>query len=288
VSTIHQALKRNHLVAAQPSRPRKARKRFERDRANDLWQIDATQTRLADGKPAWVLDIVDDHARFLVAALACASPTGEAAWASLMRAGADFGLPRQLLSDNHVSFTGRLFGHQVAFERNLAGIGVQLINTAPSHPQTIGKLERLHRTLKEWLRDQPQAHNLPELQTLLDRFQAHYNHERPHQGIDDQTPAERYRQQPQPNQPPTQAGQQQPTYPTRSILRKVMSNGAFCYRCRHIHVGNRFAGATVRIVEIGDLIHAYYGDQLIRSLVPDPTHLYQPSERPRRKRTRKP
>lgn len=79
VSTIHQALKRNHLVAPQPPRRVKAAKRFEREVANDLWQIDATQVRLAAGEPAWVVDVLDDHARFLLAAIAVASPTGEAA-----------------------------------------------------------------------------------------------------------------------------------------------------------------------------------------------------------------
>lgn len=109
-SSVHQALRRNYLVASQPPRRRRASKRFERELPNDLWQIDATQVELASGKEAWVVDCLDDHARFLLCALACASPTGEAAWESFTRAAACYGLPRQLLSDNHLSFTGRLFG----------------------------------------------------------------------------------------------------------------------------------------------------------------------------------
>ena len=146
-------------AAQPPGRPaaprrRKARTRFERESANDLWQIDATEVGLADGSRAWVVDCLDDHARFLRSALACAGPGGEAAWACFARAGAAHGLPRQLLSDNHVSFTGRLFGFEVAFERRLRQVGVELINAAPAHPQTLGKLERFHRTLKEWLADE--------------------------------------------------------------------------------------------------------------------------------------
>jgi transposase InsO family protein len=174
VSTIHQALKRNYLVAPQPQRPRKARKRFEREVANDLWQIDATQVKLAQGGTAWVVDCLDDHARFLLSALACPAPTGEAAWTCFMDAAAGYGLPRQLLSDNHTSFTGRRFGVTVAFERKLAQVGVQLINAAPAHPQTLGKLERFHRTLKEWLEDEGPAVDLDQLQLLLDRFRPHY------------------------------------------------------------------------------------------------------------------
>jgi Integrase core domain len=160
--------------------------------ANDLWQIDGTRLKLADGEPAWVVDCLDDHARFLLAAIACASPTGEAAWACFLAASSAYGLPRQLLSDNHSSFTGRLYGFEVSFERRLAEVGVELINAAPAHPQTLGKLERFHRTLKEWLEDEGPAADLEHLQLLLDRFRTHYNQERPHQGIGNLTPVERY------------------------------------------------------------------------------------------------
>lgn len=80
VSTIHQALVRNHLVALQPPRRPKALKRFEREVSNDLWQIDATEVRLADQRKAWVMDMLDDHSRYLLAAIAATGPTGEAAW----------------------------------------------------------------------------------------------------------------------------------------------------------------------------------------------------------------
>jgi hypothetical protein len=79
VATIHHALRRNHLVVPQAPRRAKTSRRFERELANDLWQIDATQVKLASGAAAWIVDCLDDHARFLQAAIACASPTGEAA-----------------------------------------------------------------------------------------------------------------------------------------------------------------------------------------------------------------
>jgi transposase len=120
ISTIHQVLKRNQLVAPRPPRRPRADRRFERPFANDLWQIDATRVLLRSGEPAWILDCLDDHARYLLSALACQGPTGEAAWRCFLQASASYGLPRQLLSDNHTSFTGRLFGTTVMFERRLA------------------------------------------------------------------------------------------------------------------------------------------------------------------------
>jgi transposase InsO family protein len=276
-STIHQALARNHLVAARPARRRRAEKRFERALANDLWQIDATRVVLAGGKPAWIVDCLDDHARFLLSALACESPSGEAAWRSFVAASSSYGLPRQLLSDNHTSFTGRLFGVTVEFERRLAGLGVELINARPSHPQTLGKLERFHRTLKEWLRDEGPAQDLASLQALLERFRSHYNEERPHQGIEDETPAERYERSPSRADlgELALAEPAEPSYSARAIVRKVRVTGVLTYKRLNINIGSRFAGATVRIVEVGELIHVYYGDELVRTLAPDRSRRYQ-------------
>lgn len=285
ISTVHQALRRNHLVAPQPRKQPKADKRFEREVPNDLWQIDATQVSLADGSVAWIVDCLDDHARFLLSALACESPTGDAAWHCLTSAAASYGLPRQLLCDNHLSFTGRRYGLEVAFERRLADAGVHMLNAAPAHPQTLGKLERFHRTLKESLADAGPAADLRELQALVDRFRAHYNQERPHQGIDDATPAERYRAgwaRAGATRAPALAADGEPSYPPRAIVRKVASNGVFAYAGTHINIGVRYAAARVAIVEEGSLVHVYYGAELVRSLALDPSRRYQRRERRRR------
>jgi len=138
-----------------------------------------------------------------------------------------------VLSDNGLCFTGRLHGTQVAFERSLGELGVQLINAGPYHPQTLGKLERFHRTLKEWLFDEGPAEDLPHLQELLDAFRHHYNTERPHQGIGDLTPSERFDGQPlpdRPRQPPPLETLSEPSYPERSILRSVSPRGTIGWR----------------------------------------------------------
>jgi transposase InsO family protein len=188
ISSIHQALRRNHLVARQPPRRPAALKRFEREVSNDLWQIDTTQVRLATRKRVWVLDTIDDHSRYLLAAIAAEGPTGEAAWDCFEEAASRYGLPRQVLSDNGLCFTGRLHGVEVEFERSLSELGVELITAGPYHPQTLGKLERFHKTLKAWLADEGPAFDLSHLQELLDGFRHHYNRERPHQALSNLTP----------------------------------------------------------------------------------------------------
>jgi transposase InsO family protein len=287
VSTIHQALRRNHLVAAQPPRRPKALKRFEREISNDLWQMDATQVRLTDRGKVWVMDMLDDHSRYLLAALAAEAPTTEAAWDCFEEAASRYGLPRQVLTDNGMCFTGKLHHVEVAFERNLAELGVELITAGPYHPQTLGKLERFHWTLKQWLADEGPAYDLPHLQELLDAFRHYYNRDRPHQGIGNLTPAERYRWQPPATDAPPSVGYSEngePVYPPHSIVRKVTRVGNVGYARKLIQVGSRWAGAKVRVIPVGGLIHIYYGEDLVRALAIDPARYSHPLGR-RVKRT---
>jgi len=152
---------------------------------------------LASGEPAWILDCLDDHARYLLAALACPGPTGEAAWSCFLHASARYGLPRQLLSDNASSFTGRLYGTTVLFERRLSGLGVQSDQLPPLTPADAGQAGALPPHAQEWLKDEPAPAGLGELQALLDRFRSHYNEERPHPGNRRSDTGERYRLPPE-------------------------------------------------------------------------------------------
>jgi hypothetical protein len=129
----------------------------------------------------------------------------------------------------------------VVFERRVRSLGVILINSRPDHPETLGKLERFHKTLKEWLADEGPARDLAHLQQLLDRFRVHYNEERPHQAIGDATPSERYR--PSPGAVPPADLLAKPHYPPGAILRKVWGHGVVTYDRRTIGLGMRW---TVR------------------------------------------
>lgn len=291
VSTIHQVLVRNGLVAGWPPRQGRATKRFEREIANDLWQIDATRVLLVDDTEVWVVNVLDDHSRYLLAALAGPAATGDLAWDAFEIAASRYGLPRQVLSDNGLIFTGRLHGTEVAFEVSLKELGVELINSAPYHPQTLGKLERFHRTLKEWLHDEGPPEALEHLHELLDGFRFHYNRRRPHQGIGDVTPAERYGVTPiDPDEIrfPDPDQMTEPDYPPDADVRTVGATGNIGWRGKLVHVGSRYARAQVRIVEVDRLVHIYHGDALVRVLTIDPDRYYQPKggrQPPRRRRS---
>jgi len=287
VSSIHRALVRNNLVALRPSRPRPATQRFERASPNDLWQIDFSCLFLADDRKVWEMDILDDHARFLLALRVVEGPTGAAAWECFEWAVARYGLPAQVLSDNGTCFTGRLIGTRVEFERRLEATGVKLLNARPYHPQTLGKLERFHRTLKEWLDEHTTAHDTEELQALLDEFRVHYNEDRPHQGIGDALPVERYEVD-TPRIPDALPGPlPAAVHPEGAVIRHVAVNGVVSYRGHRINVGVPWAGHELRVTEIDGVVHLFYGEQLVRALVPDPARPFQGTARPgviRRKR----
>jgi hypothetical protein len=104
----------------------------------------------------------------------------------------EYGMPSSTLTDNGVVYTARFVGGRNGFEYLLQRLGIKQKNGHPSHPQTQGKIERFHQTLKRWLVQQPKASTIAELQEQLDRFRQIYNHERPHKAIGLATPAFAY------------------------------------------------------------------------------------------------
>jgi hypothetical protein len=108
----------------------------------------------------------------------------------------EHGPPAATLTDNASVYTSRFTGGKNGFEYVLAHLGVRQKNGAPGHPQTQGKIERFHQTLKRWLEHQPGARTLLELQAQLDRFRTDYNEQRPHIATGRTTPAEAYRARP--------------------------------------------------------------------------------------------
>jgi len=182
--TIHRILARAGMIEPEPrKRPRSTYRRFVFPATDDCWHIDAFEHTLADKAATAVVifQLTDDHSRYELTDLAWPREDTEGAWRCVSSAIEHYGQPRMILSDNGLSFTGKHMGIIVSFERNLARIGVKLITTRPRHPQTNGKNERAHRTLRKWLRAQPPATSMPELQALLNDYRPRYN-QRPHPG----------------------------------------------------------------------------------------------------------
>jgi transposase InsO family protein len=180
-STIRRILHAAALVTPEPKkRPRSSYRRFEAAQPNECWQSDFTHWQLADHSDVEILNWLDDHARYLLAITAAGRVTGSLVVSTFLQAGAENGYPAATLTDNGLVYTARFRGGRNAFEYLLAELGIIQKNGHPGHPQTQGKIERFHQTLKRWLASQPPAASLADLQHQLDTFRDIYNHHRAH------------------------------------------------------------------------------------------------------------
>jgi hypothetical protein len=171
--------------------------RFEADLPNERWQADLTHWTLASGTEVDILNLLDDHARLLVASHARATTKAADVVASFHQAAATYGFPASLLTDNGAIFTAApRGGGRCAIELELDRLGIAARHSRPYHPQTCGKVERLHQTLKRWLTRQPTAKTVAALQAQLDQFTSYYNHQRPHRALGRRPPAAAYAARP--------------------------------------------------------------------------------------------
>jgi len=281
--TIHRVLLRQGLVEPEPrKRPRSSYRRFVFPATDDCWQIDAYEHVLVD--PATgvatvvvVFEVLDDHSRYNLGCLAWPAEETEGAWATITRAISHYGTPLMVLSDNHLAFTGRYRNRRVLFEKNLARLGIKLINSRPRHPQTNGKNERAHRTARRWLAAQPPASTLSDLQILLDRYRIAYNR-RPHQGIDGDTPLQRRLAGTRATPP----GPAEPITPTEVIETRASNrDGYLAVQKTIIPLGREYAGLPMTAFITGDHALIFYREQLVRDLIIDRTRKRQPATRPR-------
>ena len=280
-ATIWRTLVRRGFVTPEPrKRPKSSCRRFEASAPNELWQADCTDWIIATG-PARIMSFLDDHSRVALRVRALAEATTEATWETFCQATELWGVPLGQLTDNGLNFSGKLRGFEVAFEQELRAIGVVAKTSRPFHPQTCGKVERFQQTLKKWLRRQPLAADLAELQTQLDTFVAYYNFERPHRGIGRRTPAERWAATP----PAINLGIALPS-PTLTTDNTVSNNGVLTLGRYRVAVGSAWRGRTARIHHDDTHVAVFIDNRLVRALTLDTSRNYQPTGQPPGRRPR--
>ncbi|WP_255546733.1 IS481 family transposase, partial [Glaciihabitans sp. dw_435] len=192
-STIRRILTTAGLITPEPKkRPKSSLRRFAADQPNETWQSDFTHWRLADLQDVEILNWLDDHSRLLLSSTVYPHVTGPLVVETFTANIEKYGPPASTLTDNGLVYTAKYRGSRNAFEYLLADLGIQQKNGHPYHPQTQGKIERFHQTLKLWLAQQPAAATIRDLQAQLDRFQSIYNEQRPHRALDRKTPRQAY------------------------------------------------------------------------------------------------
>jgi putative transposase len=171
-----------------------AYRRYEKSYPNAQWHIDLKQTTLADGTPVYICVIIDDHSRYVLAAVA--GPDKTAMWtAEVTRQTIDqSGRPDEIVTDNGREFSSPWQSEDslTQFEQMLRELGIEHTNSAPYYPQGNGKVEAFNRTLKRELLDGQRFETLTELQAALNRYLIYYNNYRAHSGLGWQTPVTRF------------------------------------------------------------------------------------------------
>jgi transposase InsO family protein len=198
-STVHEILKRHGQVDPLGVWPVQARLRFEREAPNQLWQMDFKGwTTLTGGERCHPLTVVDDHSRFAPCLKACSDQRGLTVRGHLETTFHRYGLPDAIFVDNGSPWGDSSGQRWTRLGVWLLKLGVELIHSRPRHPQSRGKNERFHRSLKAEVFALDRFSSFQAVQQALDRWREIYNFERPHEALGLQPPATRYRSSPRP------------------------------------------------------------------------------------------
>lgn len=190
VKTCNNILKRNGCISEEESLKHKPFVRFERDKCNQMWQTDFKgDFALLDGTRCFPLDILDDHSRFSIKIDAKPNTLGVAD--SFREAFYEYGMPDSVLSDNGWTFRGFRNGY-THFEKWLMNHDILPIHGRIMHPQTQGKIERFHRTMKTELLNQNKFKDILDADRGLQEWRMKYNNIRPHEALNMKCPAEVY------------------------------------------------------------------------------------------------
>jgi transposase InsO family protein len=268
--TITKILNRNGLIPSNRSKQSEGFERFEYEYPNELWQMDYKgYFRLLNRELCHPLTITDDHSRFNICLEACMNQQEETVRQALINVFRKYGLPYMILTDNGGPWgtagndSDEGFRSHTTLERWLIQLNIKLIHGRPYHPQTQGKEERFHRTLKQELLDYEQFRDYAHCQKRFDDWREKYNCIRPHEAIDFKTPAELY--SPSNKEYPEEIKAYE--YDLTDIKRRV-DKGIISFKNKEIKVGRAFSGEYVALRKSTkeETYDIYFCNQLIRTI----------------------
>ena len=256
-STIENILKRNDRIEPEDSEAATPFRRFQRERPNDLWQMDFKgDFAMLDGKRCYPLTITDDCTRFCLCLHASSGTNYEEFFPVLNAVFEEYGLPSAILCDN-----GKPWGDSRAgitgFDVRMMRLGILPIHGRPLHPQTQGKEERFHRTMQRELLRARTFENLADAQEAFTDWRQEYNCERPHEALNLDVPNQHYRC----SRRSLKEADRPVEYPTGARLRKINYKGYLSIQRHQYYITETLAGEHVELAEVEDhLIALRYGD----------------------------
>ncbi len=247
-STVNSVLRRHGRISEQASQAATPWHRFEHTEPNALWQIDFKGHFATAKQRCHALTVLDDHSRFNVVLHALGDERRDSVQPVLQSAFERYGLPERINGDNGNPWGNRGQPGLTGLAVWLIRLGVRLSYSRPMHPQTNGKDERFHRTMKAEVLARQQFHDLHDAHKHLSKWRHIYNFERPHESLQMQTPASRYRPslRVMPKQlPPIE-------YAPGELVRKVQKNGWIFLLGRHIRLSKALVGQPVACLPLAD------------------------------------
>lgn len=260
VSTAGQVLARHGLVTKRRAR-RRAPGRIEHSPyevagAGDSMTADYKgQFRMGNGALCYPLTVADPFSRYVLAIDAMPSTYMTPAKAAFERVFREYGVPRQLITDNGTPFCGaNSLGGLTQLSRWWIELGITPVRIQPGRPDQNGIHERMHRTLKDWIKRDKQP-NLREQQQSFNRFRAEFNDIRPHQTLGQQPPATAFR-----SYRPLGSRSSAIEYDSRMKVRSVRSHGEIKWQGHRIFLSEVLIGADIGLLRIGEsLCSIYFG-----------------------------
>jgi transposase InsO family protein len=246
-NTIAAILRRNgRQVEPNADLTEPANKRFEHEAPNLLWQMDfkghiaLTGQRTVRCHP---LTVLDDHSRFALSLTACSGETGEQVTEALTQVFRTYGLPERITCDNGPPWGTSGHGTLSRLEVWLMRLGIRVGHSRPFHPQTQGKDERFHRTLKRELLNRSGFNSIEACQSAFNRWRDQYNLIRPHEALGQKPPVSRYAASARPF-PALLAPIE---YDEGDHVRKVRRHGQLYFQGRDYFVGEGLTGECVAV-----------------------------------------
>jgi transposase InsO family protein len=255
-STITMILQRHGLISDQSSRQHQSWQRFEHPRPNDLWQMDFKGHFATQNGRCHPLTVLDDHSRYCIGLRACTHERADTVETELIGMFRRYGLPRRMLMDNGAPWGSDWTHPWTPLTVWLLRLGIRVTHGRPYHPQTQGKDERFHRTLvAELLQDRVFDH-VPACQAAFDRWRHVYNHDRPHEALQLETPATRYTPSARPYPDPLPPLE----YGPGDVIRRVQDGGVVHFHGQVFRVGRAFRGNRVALRPIcaDGVWHVYF------------------------------
>lgn len=189
--TVNNVLNRHGCIRPEESQKRKPFVRFEKELCNQMWQVDFKgEFRMGDGAYCYPLDILDDHSRFAIRVVPHLS-TANVVIPVFTEAFREYGMPESILSDNGAQFAGFRKGY-TQFERWLMDLNILPIHGRVKHPQTQGKIERFHRTMKQELLNHTSISDIEDARRKFSVWRDKYNNIRPHEALGMKRPTDVY------------------------------------------------------------------------------------------------